>query len=231
MRRVDHGPQVGPRTERIGSLRHGDDTRASVDELAEQLATQTARIVERQHADFGALALGQQLPRHQVGVMLHLADEDVVARPDEPFAPGIGHGVERRGGAGREDHLLLLGGPDPPGDPGAGLLVGLGGLLGEEMHAAMDVGILPTHETVDRLDHRPGLLRRGAAVQIDERPAVDLAGENRELLAYLIDVEHLSYRIFSILRDMASARASPKASMPQRRTMSPAKPSICRRRA
>src|SRR5690606_3914270 len=40
-----------------------------------------------------------------------------------------------------------------------------------------------------RLDDRAGLLGRGGTVEIDERLAVDLAGEDRELAAHGRDVE------------------------------------------
>ena len=60
---------------------------------------------------------GQLLPRHEVGVVLHLGDEDLVARPEvEPRVLGlagdrvgerVGHEVERLGGVLGEHHLVV----------------------------------------------------------------------------------------------------------------------------
>ena len=225
MRRLDHGP----RTERIGRLRDGDRPRAGVHERRQTLRPQTAVVVEGQHAYLGSLALGQQLPRHDVRMVLHLADHDVVARLHEAFAPGIGDRIERRRGPGREDDLLAFGSTDESGDPAPGGFVAFGGLLREKVHAAMDIGVHSPVEGIDLLDHAAGLLRRRPAVEVNERLPIDPAGENRKLPAYFFDVEHIYNR--SILAETISITASQSGSTPHRRTTSPTKPSICNRRA
>lgn len=111
MRRFDHRPQVGPRAERVRRLRHGHHARTFVHERRQEVRAQRSRPVERKYADFGPLAFGQHLPRHDVRVVFHLADEDVVPGSDEGIAPGVGHRVERRRGARREDDLFLRGRP------------------------------------------------------------------------------------------------------------------------
>lgn len=162
-------------------------------------------------------------------MVLQLADDDIVALSDELVAPGIGHGIDRCRSTGREDDFLFLGSTDPRSDARAGRLVTFGHLLRKEMHAPMDVGIQLAVQPVDGLDHLQRFLGRSSAVEIDQRSAVDLASENRELPTYFVDVEHGYMR--SILRATASTSASPKSSSPQRRTTSPANPSICNRRA
>ena len=229
MGRADDGPQVGPRAERIGGLRHSDHARACVEQRFEQVGAQRPLVVEGQHAQLGPLALGEQLPRHEVRVVFHLADDDVVARMHEALAPGVGHRVERRRGPGREDHLLLRRGAQEGGNPLAGRLVARRGLLREQVHAAVDVGIQLAVQPVDGLDHRQGLLRRGSVVEVDQRPPVDFACEDRKHPTYLFNVQHRHIR--SIFAATASSSTSPNGSTPQRRTMSPTNPSICSRRA
>ena len=161
--------------------------------------------------------------------MLHLADEDVIPRTDERVAPGISHRVERRRGARREDDLLLFGRPDKGGDPLPGLLVQLRGLLRQEMHAAVNVRVQAPVEVIDRIDHLPGLLRRGSAVEVNQRLTVDLAVQDRKLLPYFLNIKH--HYISSIFTEASSMIAPHSGSMPQRPTTSPTNPSICSRRA
>lgn len=108
MRRVDNPAQFGPCAERIRRLRHGDGARTPVEQRRQQFGAQTPFVVEGQHPDFGPFAFAQHLPRNDIGVVLHFADDDVVARTDEFLAPRIGHRIERSRRAGRENHLFLL---------------------------------------------------------------------------------------------------------------------------
>jgi len=50
-----------------------------------------------------ALLLGEAHPRQEVRVMLHLGDDDFVARLDECLAPAAGDEVNGFGRAARED--------------------------------------------------------------------------------------------------------------------------------
>src|SRR6478672_9894228 len=56
----------------------------------------------------------------------------------------------------------------------------------------MDVGVFEAIGVVHRLQHRAWLLRRRAVVEIDERLAVDLTIEDREIGADALDVESVS---------------------------------------
>ena len=57
------------------------------------------------------------------------------------------------------------------------------------MHAAMDIGILLAVITVDGVDDRLRLLRRGAVIEIDQGPAVHLARKNGKVAAYAVDIK------------------------------------------
>ena len=190
MGRIDDRPQIGPRAERVGGLRHGDGPRPPVDERRQQLRAERPGIVERKHAQLGARAFAEHLPRHDVRVVLQLADYDVVARLHEAAAPSVSHGIERRRSTRRKDDLLGLRGTDERRDARPRLLVTLGHLLREAVHPAVDVGVVQAVQLVDRVDHAPRLLGRGAAVEVDERLAVDRTREQRKLLPYLFDIQH-----------------------------------------
>ena len=81
------------------------------------------------------------VPRHDVGVVLHVGEHDDVAGGEVGPAPRLGDEVERLGGVLREHDLVGVAGVDEAGDLGPGRLVGVGGLGGEAVGAAVDRGV------------------------------------------------------------------------------------------
>ena len=132
-------------------------------------------------------ALGELLPGDDVGVVLHLGQHDAVAGADVGVAPGAGDEVDRLGRVADEDHLAAVGGADVVGDRRPGALVGGGRLGRERVRAAVDVGVVAALVAVDRLDRGEHPLGAGAAVEVGDRLAVDLALERREGRPDLLD--------------------------------------------
>ena len=58
-----------------------------------------AGIVDRHHPQPGADLVSQQLPRNDVGVVLEVGDDDLVARADVGPPPGLRDEVDRLGRA------------------------------------------------------------------------------------------------------------------------------------
>ncbi len=158
-------------------------------ELLELVDQEVAVVVDRRPFDHRALALAQEMPGHDVGVMLHDREHDLVARLDALAPEGVGDEVDRLGGIAGEDDLLRPLGVEERPHLLARALIGLGRGIGEEMQAAMHVGVFRGVGLLDAVEHRPRLLRRGGVVEIDERLAVDRHGEDREVLAHFRDVE------------------------------------------
>ena len=69
----------------------------------------SAAIVGRNKAQLGAGLLGQQLPRHEVGVMFELCGKDRVAGFDVLQAPAIPDQVDRFGRVARPDDFAMIG--------------------------------------------------------------------------------------------------------------------------
>ena len=74
---------------------------------------QPAVVGDAEPAQRRAGALREQLPRHDVGVVLHLGDHDLVAGPEARTAgrragcaEGVRHQVDRLGGVLGEHHLV-----------------------------------------------------------------------------------------------------------------------------
>ena len=115
------------------------------------------------------LLLGSQhLPRYQVGVVLHGREQDGVARLERPRSPGTRHQVQRLGRVAREDDLARAGVDERRESPARVLVEGRG-LLGDAVHAAMDVRVARAVVTVHRVQHALRLLRCGGAVEVHER--------------------------------------------------------------
>ena len=57
------------------------------------------------------------------------------------------------------------------------------------MHAAMDIGVVPALVVVHRVDHACRALRRGAVVQVSQRPAAHHARQDGKFAAHGLDVE------------------------------------------
>lgn len=79
---------------------------------------------------------------------------------------------------------------EEPRDRAARGLVLLGREVGQEVQATVNIRIFVGVAAGHSIDHRLWLLRRGAVVEVDERPAVYLAGEDREVATDLFDIIH-----------------------------------------
>ena len=151
---------------------------------------QLAAVVHGDDAKHDAALGGLQLPGDDVAVVLHGGDDDLVARLHLRLAEGGRQEVDALRGASGEDDFAGRAGVDKPAHGLAAGFVQLCGLLGEEMHATVYVGVGVVVFVGDGFDHRAGFLRGGAVVQVDQRLAVDGAAEDGEVGAYLVDVVH-----------------------------------------
>ena len=102
---------------------------------------------------------------------------------EETAAEARGYEIDAFGQIAREDDLARLG-TEEARHRLARRLVAFGRALGEEMHAAMDVGVILLHHLAHGVDDLARLLRRGAIVEIDERTAMDAPCQDGEIPAY-----------------------------------------------
>ena len=93
------------------------------------------------------------------------------------------------GRAAHEDDLAGAGGVQEPLELAARILERLGRALAQQVDAAVDVGVFLGVAPDHRVDHGLRLLRRRRVVEINERLAMDLLGEDREVLADPPNVE------------------------------------------
>jgi hypothetical protein len=189
LRAVDQRGRAGPagaasdlghgvdRAQDVGHVDGPDEPHAAVGQAGVELVERELPVVvDLQVADLRADLLAQELPGHDVGVVLHLGEHDRVARADVAAAPGVSHEVDRLRGVLREDRLLRRraqpgGGALPPA------LVEVRRLHRERIDAAVDVRVVVRVVVRDRVDDHARLLRGRARVQVHE----PLALQHREL--------------------------------------------------
>ena len=172
------------RAEHVGHGRHRYEPGLFAQQRVEGLDVESALFRDRHVANGRAGPLSQLAPGNEVGVVLHLGEQDFVAAADVCIAPASGHEVDRRGRPVREDDLRWRGRVDQRADFFPRLLVKIGRLVGEPMDAAVDVGVMLFVGFDNRLDDLARPLGRGGVVEVDQRdPAVEHLGKDREVAA------------------------------------------------
>ena len=93
------------RAQGVREVRHGRHARLRREQPLELVHEQLASIVHRRDAEHGALPLAEQLPGHDVRVVLHRGDEDFVSRADVRVPPRARDEVDALGRVPRVDDL------------------------------------------------------------------------------------------------------------------------------
>jgi len=181
----------------VGDVGHGHQLHLSLAgrELGLQiLHVQHPAVVHLDGRGLDVAALAQQVPRDDVGVVLHLREEHDVAVLEVALGPGVGHDVRAHGGAAGEDEGPGIAGPDERGHRDPRGLVHLRGLAGQPVGTAVDVGVGGAVELLLRLDHRLGLLRRCPAVQVGQENTFVSPGFSQDW-EIALDVEELRHLV------------------------------------
>ena len=173
VRHAHNFPNGVDRSQRVGHMRDGYDFRFVRNQFFQLFQTQFPIILKGQHLEHGATVFAQELPRHDVGVMLHLGNDDFIAGLDECSSKRRSHQVDGLRGPAREDDLVVVRRVDELLDRFAGHLELFRGLLAQEMHAAMDVAVYAFIIIRQSLNNRQRLLRGGGVIEIDQRFVVN----------------------------------------------------------
>jgi hypothetical protein len=119
-------------------------------------------------------SLAHDLPRHDVGVVLHGRDHHLVAGGEAGAAIGVSHQVDRLRDAPHEYHLVRLCRIDEALQLHPGPFKRFGGLLAQLVHAAVNVGVVPLVVLLERIHHGAWLLRGRGVVEVRQRLPVPL---------------------------------------------------------
>ena len=165
-------------------MHHRHQSRPLRKQFTEGLHIQYPGIIHRHHLEYRTRPLTSELPRHDVGVMLHVRDQDFVTRLQHRTRKAVRNQVDPLRSPTREKNFVRVRDPDKVGYLAARGLIGIGRLLAQVVHSPVDIRILRSIVALQGVDHRLRLLRRRSVVQIRQRLAPHLAGENREVGAY-----------------------------------------------
>ncbi|VGP61192.1 hypothetical protein SB00610_02937 [Klebsiella quasipneumoniae subsp. similipneumoniae] len=175
------------RRQRVFGAQHvgdfGDRQQAGtlVKQPGNHVQLQGAVRVEWNHPQLSPPPGAEHLPRYDVGVVLHLADDDVIPSADVGISPAVGHQVDALGGAAHEYQLLRRSGVKESGRLLAHRFHPRGGFRAEGMDPTMHRRVAVTIEFRFGADHRLRFLGAGGAVKIDQRLAVDLPAQYRKI--------------------------------------------------
>ena len=186
---------VGHRVHRAQHVAHvceAEQAGALADVFVEQVGAQQPVVADGQVAHHDAAALGLHLPGHDVGVVLHVGEQHLVAGLHVCRAEGGCHQVDGLGGAACEDDFGRGAGVEESAHALACCFVQLGGLLAEVVHASVHVGVGVEVLAAHGVEHRQRLLRGGGIVEVNQRAAMHLPREYGEVAAYDVDVIHKS---------------------------------------
>ena len=185
-RRGDPG-RVADVAERVGSQRVGDHAGALADQRLERVEVERAvGRVDRGDADHQAAVLRGPEPRADVGVVVELRDDHLVAGRERARDRVREEEVERRH-VGAEGDLAGLGAEEV-----GRRLVGGGEQrvgLARAGEGAAGVRVRALQVAAHRLDHGGRHLRAAGAVEVGDRPAADARAQRREALPDRVEVE------------------------------------------
>ncbi len=146
------------RAQHIGHMGDSDKLGFFRQQLGECSEIETVVGRQRRPQDLDALALAQKMPGHDIGVMLHLRNDDLVAFT-EFRSKARGDEIDRLRAALGEDDFLDLPCVHETAGGFARLLEHDGRFVGKKMRAAMDVGVGVGIGRQDSVEHNFGLLR------------------------------------------------------------------------
>ncbi len=160
----------------------------SIEQLFVLVEEKFALVADGHNAQHRAGLLAEHLPGHDVRVMFHRGDNDLIAGVQVGAAPTLRDEVDALGGTANEDDFARLGRAEEAAYLLTCLLVSAGGTLTQQMDGTMNVGVVVAVVVLQGVEYRLRLLRGGRVVEIDEWLTVNLLAEDRKILA---DVHHV----------------------------------------
>ena len=167
----------------------GDELRAVAQQPVEFVQAQLAAFVDGHDAERRAGLLAHELPRHDIRVMLHPRDQHLIAGLEHRPAPGLGDEIDALGAALRQHDFPAVRGVDEVLEQRARPFVRTRSALAQEVRGPVDVGVVVGVVIVQGIEDRLRLLRRVGAVEIDERPPMNLLLEDWEIGADAFHIE------------------------------------------
>ena len=179
-----------------GIRHHGDrhNLRPRRQQLAIFIQQKIAIVINRRPFQNSAPALPVKMPRHNVGVVFEDGENNLITLPDLHAAIRLRHQIDGLGCIAGEDDLVFRRCIDKPPHRFARVLECLGCRVGQVMQSAMHIGIFPGQALQHGIDNNLRLLCRSSVVEINQRLAINLAGEDGKVSADFLNIIHFLFR-------------------------------------
>ena len=167
--RGDHLVQRVATAEGVADVHEADQPGAVVELGPEIVEIELTGLGDPDMAQDTAGALGQQLPGHEIAVVLHHREQHLITGLEVGVSPGARHQIDRLAGVTGEHDFARAGGRHEISGDCPGPFEGVGGPGAELMGAAMDVGVICGVIALQGVQHLARLLTGGRVIQIDQR--------------------------------------------------------------
>ena len=165
----------------VGDVGQRNDTGPFRQQFRKCIGQQLTCIIHGSHPKGGAGLVTQQLPGHDIRVVLHRTDQNLVSAFHARPPVTLGHQIDRFGGTAGENYLCRGRSIDQRPDLLAGAIEAVAGTLAEPVYAAVHIGIVVMVELSHRVDHASGFLGGGAVIEVYQRVPVNLLVQYREI--------------------------------------------------
>src|SRR5262249_9170496 len=128
-------------------------------------------------------SFSQQLPRHEIAVVLHYGEENHVSFADKFSTPSLRDKIYTFGGPAREDDLVSTSRADVFRHTTPRVFVSFRCARTKSVQSTVDICVVVFVKIAKRFNNRARLLRTRSAVEVDQRMPVRLLAQDWEILA------------------------------------------------
>ena len=131
------------------------------------------------------------MPGHDIGVMLHHRQDDLIPRLHARHGPAISDCIDPHRRPSVHDDFVFVFHTEEFRDDAPRALVFLGREVRQEMQTAVNIGVLFAIGPADRVDHDLWLLRTRPVIEIDQRLSIHFTRQDRKIRANGVHVIHI----------------------------------------
>ena len=165
-------------TQNVGGMDHADEF-CTLKSVMECVHIECEMLGDGHVAKFHTSLLCEHLPGNNIGMVLHLGQDDGVALGQVRTTPSMGDEVDGLGRAAGDDDFVSV---EASLEFAAAGFVAFGCFTCEGVNGSVDVGVGFGVVIIHRVQDDLRLLCGRSVVQIDQRIAVNLTLQNRELI-------------------------------------------------
>ena len=177
------------RPQHVRGQRQRDDLGALINEplRLSLLEVEAAVISDVEPPQGGTGALTNDLPRNQVGVVLHHRNDDLVIR-SETLTQGVRAQIKSFRRVRQSHHFLRARRPDKTREAFPPTLISLGGLQPELVHGPCNVGVVTRVVLAQSVNDNLGFLGSVSRVEVRQRVIPHPGGQDGKVFPDLLDV-------------------------------------------